>query len=53
MPNKLEEGFVKADSTNLPKVHVFMIWDFLMRSKKHNIPESNSVSFMLIVTKIK
>ena len=43
MPNKLEEGFVKADSTNLLKIHVFMIWDFLMRSKKHNIPEVRGV----------
>ena len=43
MPNKLETGFVKTDSTNLPKVHVFMIWDFLMGSKKHNIPEVRRV----------
>ena len=43
MPHKLETGFVKADSTNLPKVHVFMIWDFLMESKKHNIPDVRGV----------
>ncbi|KAJ8670103.1 hypothetical protein QAD02_001362 [Eretmocerus hayati] len=39
MPQKLEEGFFKADSTNLPVVGAFAIWDYLNRDKRFTLPE--------------
>lgn len=39
MANILEPGFVKADSTNLPKIDMFMVCEFIKRSDKFNAAE--------------
>ncbi|KAJ8673163.1 hypothetical protein QAD02_004425 [Eretmocerus hayati] len=43
MPQKLEAGFLKADSTNLPIVGAFAVWDFLSRDKRFTLPECQNV----------
>ena len=44
MPRKkLEEGFVKGDSNNLPKISAFTIFDFLTKDDRFNAPESRNV----------
>jgi len=39
MANILESGFVKADSTNLPKIDMFMVCEFIKQSDKFNAAE--------------
>lgn len=39
MANILESGFIKADSTNLPKIDIFMICEFIKQSDKFNAAE--------------
>lgn len=35
----VEKGFVKADSTNLPKINMFMVIDLLQSDDRYNMPE--------------
>lgn len=35
----LDTGFVKADSSNLPKIRFFMIWEYIVTDERHNAPE--------------
>lgn len=37
--NNLVPGFVKADSTNLPKIDIFMVCEFIKKSDKFNPAE--------------
>ncbi|KMQ86833.1 hypothetical protein RF55_14085 [Lasius niger] len=39
MANNLVPGFVKADSTNLPKIDIFMVCEFIKKSDKFNPAE--------------
>lgn len=39
MANILESGFIKADLTNLPKIDIFMICEFIKQSDKFNAAE--------------
>ena len=39
MNNSLKEGFIKADSTNLPEINPFMVWEFLTTDQRFNAPE--------------
>lgn len=43
MPNQLDSGFVKADSTNLPKINVFMVWEYIINDERHNAPEIRGI----------
>ena len=43
MPAKLEPGFTKADSTNLPKLNICMVWEYLVSDEKYNAPEVRPV----------
>ncbi|KAJ8671956.1 hypothetical protein QAD02_003215 [Eretmocerus hayati] len=43
MAQKLEAGLQKADSTNLPIVGAFAVWDFLSRDKRFTLPECQNV----------
>lgn len=36
---KLEEGFSKADSRNIPKIDIFMVKDFILADDRFNAPE--------------
>ena len=49
MPAKLEPGFTKADSRNLPKLDIFMVWEYLVTDKKYNAPEIRGVKATLKV----
>jgi len=31
MSNKLDPSFIKTDSTNLPKITVFMVWEYIVK----------------------
>ena len=35
----LEEGFTKADSSNLPNIDAFMTYEFIISDEKYNAPE--------------
>jgi len=35
----VEKGFIKADSTNLPKINIFMVIDLLRSDDRCNVPE--------------
>lgn len=39
MANVLELGFIKANSTNLPKIDMFMVFEFIKQSDKFNAAE--------------
>lgn len=39
MNKYLKEGFIKADTTNLPKINPFMIYEFLITDDRFNAPE--------------
>ena len=39
----LEEKFIKADSTNLPKINSFMVYEFLIKDERYNDPEVRGV----------
>lgn len=39
----LSEGFIKADSTNLPRVDMFMVRDLLILDERFNAPEVRGV----------
>ena len=39
MSKKVESGYVKADSVNLPKVNIFMVLDCVRNDEKLNDPE--------------
>lgn len=39
MANILESGFIKADSTNLARIDIFMICEFIKQSNKFNAAE--------------
>jgi hypothetical protein len=44
MPRKtLEEGFIKEDSRNLPKIGAFTVFDFLTKYDRFNAAESRNV----------
>lgn len=37
------DGYVKADSTNLPKIDMFMVRNFLISDTRYNAPEVRGV----------
>ena len=39
MSKKVESGYVKADSRNLPKVNIFMVLDYVKNYERFNDPE--------------
>ena len=39
MANRLEPGFVKANSQNSPKIDMFMVREFMKRNDKFNAAE--------------
>ncbi|XP_043484808.1 uncharacterized protein LOC122512804 [Leptopilina heterotoma] len=43
MPCKLDSGFEKADSSNLPKISIFMVWEYLVTDDRYNAPEVRGV----------
>ena len=45
----LHAGFTKADSTNLPKFDIFMVWEYLVTDEKYNAPEVRDVKATLKV----
>lgn len=47
MPNTLEPGFSKADSTNLPKISIFMTWEYIATNELYNLPEVRGVKATL------
>ncbi|KAJ8667697.1 hypothetical protein QAD02_009360 [Eretmocerus hayati] len=47
MPVKLDTGFAKADSTNLPKVNCFMVWAYIVSNEKYNAPEVKGIKATL------
>lgn len=40
---KLEPGFVKADSRNLPKIDIFMVLNYIKNDDRFNDPEVRNV----------
>ena len=47
MPAQLAPGFTKADSTNLPKLDILMVWEYLVSDEKYNAPEVRGVKVTL------
>lgn len=47
MSNRLDPDFVKADSTNLPKINVFQVWEYLVTDERYNAPEVRGVKATL------
>ena len=43
MANKLEPGFIKADSRNLPRIDTFMVYEFISTDDRFNEPEIKGV----------
>ena len=43
MANRLEERFVKADSRNLPKVDIFMVYEYISTDDRFDAPEIRGV----------
>ena len=41
MSKKVESGYVKADSGNLPKVNIFMVLDYV-KNERFNDPEDRN-----------
>lgn len=39
MSLKLEPGFVKADSGNIPKIDIFMVLNYIKNDDRFNDPE--------------
>lgn len=40
MANRLESGFEKTDSSNLPNVDEYMVWEYIQNSEKFVIKKS-------------
>ena len=47
MPPKVDSGFVKADSENLPKISMFMMLGYFTSNPKYAAPEIRSVKATL------
>lgn len=47
MPNQLDPGFVRADSTNLPKISIFMVWEYIVTDERYNAPEVRGIKAAL------
>ncbi|XP_051156855.1 uncharacterized protein LOC127278934 [Leptopilina boulardi] len=47
MVNKLDPGFEKADTTNLPKINVFMVYEYITNNERYNAPEVRGVKATL------
>jgi len=47
MSNKLDPSFIKADSTNLPKIMVFMVWEYIVNDERYNAPEVREIKTTL------
>ena len=47
MAAQLAPGFTKADSTNLPKLYIFMVWEYLVSDEKYNTPGVRGVKATL------
>ncbi|XP_043478494.1 uncharacterized protein LOC122513004 [Leptopilina heterotoma] len=47
MVNKLDPGFEKADTTNLPKLSVFMVYEYITNNERYNAPEVRGVKATL------
>ena len=43
MPRQLDPGFIEADSTNLPVVDTFTVYDFLTKEDRYNAAEFSNV----------
>ena len=39
MSKKVESGYVKADSGNIPEVNIFMVLDYVKNDERFNYPE--------------
>ena len=44
MPAKMDSGFVKADSGNLPKIFMFMVLEYSTSNSKYAAPQKSVVS---------
>lgn len=49
--SKIEEGFVAADSRNLPKVHFDMVYEYLLADTRFNAEEMRGVKASRFVYK--
>ena len=47
MPPKVDRGFVKADSENLPKISMFMMLEYFTSDPKYTAPEIRGVKAIL------
>ena len=47
MPNQLDPGFTKADSSNLLKITIFMVWEYIVTDERYNAPEVRGVKTAL------
>ena len=47
MPPKVDSGFVKADSGNLPKISMFMVLEYFTSNPKYAAPEIRGVKATL------
>ena len=47
MPPKVDSGFVKADSGNLPKIPIFMVLEYFTSNPKYAAPEIHGVKATL------
>lgn len=43
---KMDEGFVKGQSDNLPAFSIFMVTEFIQKNKKYSLPECRGVKQM-------
>ena len=47
MPRKVDSGFVKADSGNLPKIDMFMVLEYFTSNPEYAAPEIRDVKATL------
>ena len=47
MPPKVDSGFAKADSGNLPKIFMFMVLEYFTSNPKYAAPEIRGVKATL------
>ena len=47
MPPKVDSGFVKANSGNLPKISMFMVLEYFTSNPKYATPEIRGVKATL------
>ena len=47
MPPKMDSGFVKADSGNLPKISMFMVLEYFTCNPKYAAPEIRGIKATL------